>query len=730
MRIVIARACLAVALLLLLTTQALALTGRVVTAAGTPLVGAEISILGRPGTTVTDADGRFAWSPDPPVPFEVLVVAPGGLFMKPILVERLDPSSPLVLVVEGLVSERVMVSGAAPDIEATPTAATASLSQAEIQTRLPSNLVQALENVAGVNQVSEGQAAVPALRGLSGGRTLILIDGARVNSERRAGASATFLDPEVLEGVEVARGPGSVAYGSDAFGGVIAVTTRKVAPSSPWAARVSATAGTGVPERRVGADVSKGFAAGSLLVAAHGRDVDDWDSPGGTVFNSGYRDAGMLLKLTHAIGGGYLSTGYQGDFGRDIERPRDNSRTVRFFYPEENSHRVTAEYDKPDVGPFDELGLNAFYGRYSQVTDQDRFATATSARSVDRADIVANDFQFRGYARRALGQARWELGLDLNGRAGLRALDIFERYTLGGDGTTTENVAIDSARRVDSAVYSSLEATVLPSVTLAGGGRVDYITTTNSGGFFGDRETSNGAASGYLAVTAGSYRGFTLTAQAARGFRDPVLSDRYFRGPSGRGFITGNPDLDPERSLQFDAGVRYTARRLRAALYGYRYRISDLVERYQATTDNFFFRNRGRARVSGVELESQLDLPLRLSIEAAAQVARGRALDGDTALDGITTETGSVQIRRAIGVRAFAQFRAAWFAEDDRPGPTEQTAPGYTLIDLSGGATIGRHLELRGLIRNALDAEYLASQDVRAVSAPGRAGSLTAVVRF
>ncbi len=105
-------------------------------------------------------------------------------------------------------SERVTVSGAAPDIEATPAAATTSLSQAEIQTRLPSNLVQALENVAGVNQVSEGQAAVPALRGLSSGRTLILIDGARVNSERRAGASATFLDPDILEGVEVARGPG------------------------------------------------------------------------------------------------------------------------------------------------------------------------------------------------------------------------------------------------------------------------------------------------------------------------------------------------------------------------------------------------------------------------------------------------------------------------------------------------------------------------------------------
>ncbi|MBP7777973.1 MAG: TonB-dependent receptor [Acidobacteria bacterium] len=727
---VFVRACLAAVVSLVLTGQAFALTGRVVNASGAPVAGAEISILGRPGTTVTDVDGRFTWLPDPPVPFEVLVVAPGGMFMKPILVTDLEPAELLVLTVENLVSERLVVSGAAPDIEATPTAATTSLSHAELQTRLPSNLIQALENVAGVNQVSEGQAAVPAVRGLSGGRTLILIDGARVNSERRAGASATFLDPEVLESVEVARGPGSVAYGSDAFGGVIAVTTRKVAPSSPWAGRLSTTAGTGVPEWRVGADVSKGLEAGSLLVAAHGRRADDWTSPAGTVFNSGYRDIGVLAKVTHTLGDGYLSVGYQGDGGRDIERPRNNSRTVRFFYPEENSHRFAAEYDKPDVGPFEELGLHLFYGRYGQTTDQDRFATATSPRSVDRAEVRAHDFQFRGYGRRAFGKARWDVGVDVNGRTGLQALDIFERYTLAGARTVTENVAIDSARRVDSAVYSSLEAAVLPTVTLAGGARVDHISTTNRGGFFGDRDTSNGAASGYVAVTAGSYGGFTLTAQAARGFRDPVLSDRYFRGPSGRGFVTGNPDLDPEQSLQFDAGVRYTTRRVRAALFAYQYRISKLIERFQTTPDDFFFRNRGSARLRGVELETQIDLPWRLSVEAAGQVARGRALDGNTYLDGITTETGSLQVRRSVGARAFVQGRLARFATDDRPGPTERVVPGYTLVDLSGGATVGRHFELRALLRNAFDAEYFASQDVRAVGAPGRAASLTAVVRF
>ena len=724
------RALFAVWALCLSASQAFALSGRVVDKAGAPVAGAEVSILGRPGMAVTDADGRFEWTPDPPLPFEVLVVTPGGVFMKPVLVERLDPGSPLVLTVEALLSERLTVSGAAPDIESTPGAATTSLSQAEIQTRMPSNLIQALENVAGVNQVSEGQAAVPALRGLSAGRTLLLIDGARVTSERRVGPSATYLDPDILEGVQVARGPGSVAYGSDAFGGVIAMTTRRVAPGSPLAGRLSVTAGTGLPERRIGGELSKGFATGSVLVAAHARDVEDWDSPSGEVFNSGYEDGGVLARATRVVGGGFLSGGYQGDFGRDIERPRNNSRTVRFFYPEETSHRVTAEYDKAGVGPFSELGLNAFYGHYAQVTDQDRFATATTARSVDRADISAHDFQFRGYGRRPIGNARWELGVDLTGRGGLRALDIFERYTLAGALTTTENVSIDTARRLDSAVYTSVEAAVVPRLSVAGGARVDYVTTKNVGGFFGDRTTSNGAASGFLSLTAGNFGGVSFTAQVARGFRDPVLSDRYFRGPSGRGFITGNPDLDPESSLQVDAGVRYTARRVRAAVYGYRYRIDDLIERYQPDLDNFLFRNRGRADVRGVEFETQLDLPGRITVEATAQKARGQALDPRSHLDGIAPVSVSIQVRHQITTIGFVQARAARYADDEKPGPTERIVPGYTLVDLSAGATLGRHLEIRGLIRNLFDEQYYASQDVRAIFAPGRTASLTAVVRF
>ena len=188
---------------------------------------------------------------------------------------------------------------------------------------------------------------MPALRGLSSGRTLILIDGARVNSERRVGASATFLDPDILEGVEVARGPGSVAYGSDAFGGVIAATTRKVAPGAPLAVRASGTPRhrrARKPHRRRRLEGHRQRQRARRRPRSRRRRLGRARrAPHSTPATA---TAACWRRSPSAIGQGYLSAGYQGDFGRDIERPRNNSATVRFFYPSEDSHRVTAEYDQ------------------------------------------------------------------------------------------------------------------------------------------------------------------------------------------------------------------------------------------------------------------------------------------------------------------------------------------------------------------------------------------------
>jgi hemoglobin/transferrin/lactoferrin receptor protein len=698
---------------------------------GHPIANAQVNILGHPGERFTGPDGRIIWQPAPLPPFQVLVVLPGGRYMKPVLVEKLPETGPIDIAVETLISEAVTVEGgAAPSIETTPANGTTLVTLDDILTRAPVNLTQTLENVAGVSSASEGHAAVPAVRGLASGRTLILIDGARVTAERRVGPSATFLDPFALDGVDVSRGPGSVAYGSDAFGGVISARTRRVAPNAPLGFRFIGSLGTGTPEARGGFEVAKGLDKGSVLFQAHVRDFDDYRSPDGDVFNSGAQDSGLLFRGEYQVGPGIFSAGWQSDFGRDIERPRNNSTTVRFYYPTEDSHRFTLDYDMRQVGGLDRLWFSGFLGNSSIVTDQDRFATPTSARSIERADVSANDFQLRALGERSIDIARLEFGVDVSGRYDLEAVEARVAFNAAGDEIRTDSfVSIENAHKTDTGVFASLQVPVADAVMLSGGIRGDYVANENTGGFFGDRSTSNGAASGFGAVTVAINR-FSLSGQVSRGFRDPVLSDRYFRGPSGRGFITGNPDLEPETSLQYDGAIRYTASKWRAGFFVFHYRIDDLIERYQTDPDFFFFRNRGRARVRGVELETQGDLGWGLSMELAAQITRGDALDDDVYLDQIPPPSISVQIRKQIFAKGFAQVRVAAYDRDDRPGPTERVIPGYGLVDLSGGWRVSNNLDLRVLGRNLLDKKYFISADTRTVLAPGASFVVTLLARF
>ena len=70
----------------------------------------------------------------------------------------------------------------------------------------------------------------PFVRGLTGNQTLLLIDGIRLNNATfRYGPNQYFntIDAGTVSKIEVARGTGSVQYGSDALGGVVQVFTKE-----------------------------------------------------------------------------------------------------------------------------------------------------------------------------------------------------------------------------------------------------------------------------------------------------------------------------------------------------------------------------------------------------------------------------------------------------------------------------------------------------------------------
>jgi len=702
---------------------------------GTPLANVTLSVVGRTQTAITDAEGRFVLVPDPQPPFTLLPFLAGTGYMKPVLIDAIPPDGPLTLRLETAGDESVTVTAeAAPGIRVAPAAGTTLVSDTDIRSREPRSLTQSLENVPGVANVSEGHASVPAIRGLAQARSLVLIDGARVTAERRVGPSATFLDPFVLEGVEVARGPGSVGYGSDALGGIVMARTRRPRPGGPLAFDVAAALGAGIPQARAGFQVSSGLGEKSgLLFSAHYREFDDYDSPEGEVLNSGSTDYGFLLGFGQVVPGGLLSIAVQGDYGRDVERPRTNSDVVRFYYPTEDSLRLTASYETGPVLAFDATELTLFVGDYDIVTDQDTLATATTPRQIARADVTANDFELRASAQNHWGQARLDYGVDVNGRFNLEAEDITIDYDLAGQETAYNAfTTIEDARRIDTGVFVTADGAVARTVTLAGGLRYDSVRSKNEGGYFGEITVSNSEPSGFAAVTVGPFAGFSATAQYTHGFRDARLSDRFFRGVTGAGFITGNPDLNPETSDQFDLALRYATKRWRPALYLYHYDIDELIERYEDPTqpDFFFFRNRGRARIEGIELEVQAELPRQVTLLVSGSIANGEALDDGTPLDDIAPENLLVQVRKGFGEKVWIQLRTAWVGALDEPGPNEVPLEAHTVVDASAGWRITKAFELQLGVRNLFDESYLLTPDRRSPLAPGISGVLSGRLVF
>jgi outer membrane receptor protein involved in Fe transport len=182
--------------------------------------------------------------------------------------------------------------------------------------------------------------------------------------------------------------------------------------------------------------------------------------------------------------------------------------------------------------------------------------------------------------------------------------------------------------------------------------------------------------------------------------------------------------------LQLDLSARYAMARTQLGVFYYNYQIDDLIERYSTQTDFFFFRNRGQGNIQGFEIESRTDLGSGFSVELGLQIGRGELEDDGSNLDDISPDTFQTLVRKDFGTRAFGQVRMAFLAEDDRPGPSEVVAPGATVIDLAGGWSFTRNLEVRGLVRNLLDDSYYASPDPRWVWAPGRSASVTLAVQF
>src|SRR5215471_14967242 len=88
---------------------------------------------------------------------------------------------------------------------------------------------------------SIGKFSNISIRGANSNQVQVLVDGVRVKSPTLGQADLSDISPDLIERIEVIRGPQSTLYGADAIGGVVNIITKK--GKGPFSGTVEGAAG-------------------------------------------------------------------------------------------------------------------------------------------------------------------------------------------------------------------------------------------------------------------------------------------------------------------------------------------------------------------------------------------------------------------------------------------------------------------------------------------------------
>ncbi|VWX63033.1 Vitamin B12 transporter [Burkholderiales bacterium 8X] len=125
---------------------------------------------------------------------------------------------------------------------------TVIIDRAQIEQQASRTLPELLARTAGVQLTATGGLGKNSgvfIRGAESRHTILLIDGVRYGSATAGTPIWDNIPLEMIERIEVVKGPASALYGSDGVGGVVQVFMRKARPGEPaFSPRASTTIGS------------------------------------------------------------------------------------------------------------------------------------------------------------------------------------------------------------------------------------------------------------------------------------------------------------------------------------------------------------------------------------------------------------------------------------------------------------------------------------------------------
>jgi outer membrane receptor protein involved in Fe transport len=590
--------------------------------------------------------------------------------------------------------------------------ATTVLTGEELRARGAATVMEALRGEPGtfVQQTTPGQAIV-IVRGLKGSEVLHLVDGFRLNNAIFRNAPNQYLalvDGQMLDALEVVRGPMSTLYGGDAMGGVIQMLSRQRRfEGTDWQAEGGFRAVWSSADRAILSRV-EGAAGHETLALTGGltyQNVNDLRVGGGErlPFTS-FTARGGNVKLVALPADGH-EVMLQAQFFEQPDTPRHDELVPGFGQTTPNSAEfrfspqvrrlMQGRWRASALGFLDALEVQA--GR--QVIRDDRTTrdfgtfnrdsernTVTSDGWSIKADRLWHEnryltFGLEGYSDE-VRSSRFRTDIR-NDRVSARPARFPDRSTMRQFGAyATEDWKITPVLDVIYGLRWSRVETELPATPQSGGIGV---------------KLDNDDLSGNLGANYALTDDFRLVANIGRGFRAPNVFDLGVFGdrPSNR-FQIPNVDLKPERVVSLDAGIKFEGQVWSGEAIAFRSRYSDKITTVltgdRTSSGRLIVQSRNATRQTLSGIESGLEWRPDDQWRGYGSLTWTR---GDETIDGVEDPADRIPpLQGRIGAEWRATERVslegwAFFAtRQDRLSPRDQVDPRINPDGTAGYGTL------------------------------------------
>nr|WP_241098015.1 TonB-dependent hemoglobin/transferrin/lactoferrin family receptor [Aeromonas dhakensis] len=626
----------------------------------------------------------------------------------------------------------------------------------QIEEQVVSNVADLFRYEPGVTALGgAGDAQTFIIRGMGENRVKIVRDGVRENDAyKNGGVGQSYFDTDMIKQVEVVKGPASAAYGSDALGGVIAITTKDAADFLKGRdSYLDATSGYASSSHQKMAGFTGALRTGELenLLRYTWRDggvTQNYDSDKNEfdivsqalLFKSQWNlSDSQFLKLTVD----YFTEGQDPDAvdltkaGSVFNQPITDKDTDNLSLVLDHGIALQAPW-------VDRIDSKIYYARTKQTMDQ--YASSKYPVRPTNPYVTKNSLDHNGFEQKSLGaQVKFSKALDSQRLAwGLEYEHTdnertrFKAPTVAGDFEGYSELSFPSTTTEHGALWAFDELKFGERWVLTPGARYDYyrMNPDQDPAYTGEnlKRFSEGEFSPKLGLVFKAHEAANLFAQYSHGYKTPMYDNAFSTlNHQAYGYrIEPNTNLKPESSDGIDLGVRGSAGGFSYEVATFYNKYDDFIELGQVSAEGrtavYQYQNLDKATTKGAEAKADYWLNDLVNVWGNLSYIEGKDGDGNY-INSLSPLKGTLGVR--LEQPNWNINTALRFADDmskvgkDAKGNDNIKSAGWGVVDIYAQFKPVQDLQFNVGVFNLFDKEYVNYESITGQSASASTSNKT-----